>query len=126
MTTTTPKWPTRSEWMKARRAGNDQVECGQHASAAQRTYAWFLQPIIAIFPDAQITAAHGTNSVYLHIPGYARELRISDHTKYGRNCPTDVQLNKGYDENIARIDRALRAVLSDASSYAQVKDWTEI
>ena len=78
-------------------------------------------------PGSTVTHAVTTNSIYIHLPeGFKeREIRISDHTKYGSTFPTHIRptTKKGLP---ALVDRAVRAALVGARRYSDVPTWEKI
>lgn len=76
-------------------------------------------------PGAVISHSKSTNSSYVRIPG-GGEIRFSDHTKYGRNIPTDLCAHGSFARRAHDIDRALRAAFANARNYREVPSWADM
>jgi NifU-like protein involved in Fe-S cluster formation len=76
--------------------------------------------VAEVVPGATIDAAQSTNSVYINIPGAKHQIRISDHSKYGANRPTDINGWKSRYDCAFRLNRAVRAAFVAGHSYAAV------
>ena len=77
----------------------------------------------------EIALAESTSSVYLPVMGNGEyhEIRFSNHTKYGRNRPTDILPYNHNNEMLAKkLDRAVRAAASGKLSYSKIPTWTKL
>jgi hypothetical protein len=71
-------------------------------------------------PNLHYHEAETTASVYISAPGWAKEVRVSNHSKYGANKPTHINGWSSQKQLTERVDRAVRAAQEGMDSYAKV------